>query len=57
MDLDRQQQEKTGEHHPSAAAADETFGLLDTMEGLATTQEQLSDMYKMGTIEDWGSTR
>ncbi|MED4581964.1 DUF4025 domain-containing protein [Brevibacillus choshinensis] len=29
----------------------------ESANGMATTQEQVSDMYKMGTIEDRGSTR
>ncbi|MFD2371208.1 DUF4025 domain-containing protein [Brevibacillus sp. GCM10020057] len=55
--MEQRQREETGALHPTAAAADETNGSLDSMDGLATTQEQISDMYKAGTIEERGSTR
>ncbi|MDF2679843.1 MAG: hypothetical protein K0R47_1033 [Brevibacillus sp.] len=39
-----------------ATKAAEMGGASETA-GMATTQEQVSDMYKMGTIEDRDSTR
>ncbi|QRG65596.1 DUF4025 domain-containing protein [Brevibacillus choshinensis] len=38
-----------------AAEAAEMSGTNEFADGMATTQEQVSDMYKMGTIEDRGN--
>ncbi|MED1794307.1 DUF4025 domain-containing protein [Brevibacillus nitrificans] len=51
--MDKQQSSNTNAWNQNEAADNEN----QVHEGMAETQEQVSDMYKMGTIEDSGSTR
>jgi hypothetical protein len=51
--MDKQQSSNTNAWNQNEAANHEN----QNHEGMAETQEQVSDMYKMGTIEDRGSTR
>ncbi|MDR7317290.1 DUF4025 domain-containing protein [Brevibacillus nitrificans] len=56
--MDQQQSGNTNAWNQNEAAADsENQNSQENHEGMAQTQEQVSDMYKMGTIEDRGSTR
>lgn len=55
--MEQKQNVRESSQQDQATDGTDAAGAFETTNGMATTQEQVSDMYKMGTIEDRGSTR
>lgn len=55
--MDQQQKDRADSLKLQGANPADSAGAKKSRNGLATTQEQVSDAYKLGTIEDAGSTR